>query len=315
MAFSADILRNIIQTQWSLSGDLSKTASDTMKEIVRFFSRPQIMGSEVTKAVEVVKNAPPEKEAVEQHPKFSTKTDTYLITIKYRCIDVQEVTYNNALNNLEAMQNEVIRIIKQFFSDPFVNLGVFSTTTRQWEILDNFNTAQPDLIRRLTLRLTEIVSEEGSVFRGYSGVLVFDTSATVADQKPASDYEYTEVYNMRWEEGYTNIPYVTNDVSKGIGVPNYMRGTFRGTFQADLYAKSADFGNTVENLNKLFLAQNNGEVADVVFLPAFGNSVAQTLTQSVKLKINRVGYGADDEGLLTFRIYGEVEQPSTFVVA
>ena len=314
MVFSADILRDIIFAQWSLTGELSKTSTDTMKEIVQFFARPQIMGSEVVKAVEVIKNAPVEKEIVEQHPKFSTKTDVYNITVKYRCVDVQEVTYDIALNNLESMQNEVIRIVKQFFADPFVNLGVFSTTNRQWDILDNFNTAQPDLIRKLTLRLTEIVSEDTSVFRGYSGVLVFDTSATVGDNKPASDYQYTECYNLRSEEGFGNIPYLTNDLTKGIGVPNYMRTIFRGTFQADLYSKSADFGTTLENLNKLFLVQNNGELADVVFLPAFGNSAGQTLTQTVKVKVNRMGWSADDEGLVTFRIFGEVEQPSTLVV-
>lgn len=315
MVFSADTLRNIIFAQWSLTGELSKTSTDTMKEVVQFFARPQIMGSEVVKAVEVIKNAPSEKENVEQHPKFSTKSDVYLITVKYRCLDVQEVTYNVALSNLESMQNEVIRIIKSFFADPFTNLGVFSTATRNWTILDNFNTAQPDLIRQMTLRLTEVVSEDSSVFRGYSGVLVFDTSATVGDNKPASDYQYTECYNMRGDEGFTNIPVLTNDISKGFGVPNYVRGIFKGSFQADLYAKSADFGATLENLNKLFLVQANGEGADVVFLPAHGNSAGQTLTQTVKVKVNRVGWSSDDEGLLTYRIFGEVEQPSTFVVA
>ena len=315
MVFSADTLRNIIFAQWSLTNELSKTSTDTMKEIVQFFARPQIMGSEVVKAVEVIKNAPSEKEIVEQHPKFSTKSDVYLITVKYRCLDVQEVTYNSALSNLESMQNEVIRIVKQFFADPFINLGVFSTTSRNWAILDNFNTAQPDLIRQMPLRLTEIVSEDNSVFRGYSGVLVFDTSATVGDNKPASDYQYTECFNMRGDEGFANIPILTNDITKGYGVPNYIRGLFKGSFQADLYAKANDFGATLENLNKLFLVQANGEGADVVFLPAYGNSAGQTLTQTVKVKVNRVGWSADDEGLLTYRIFGEVEQPSTFVVA
>lgn len=315
MVFAADTLRNILFTNWSLGGELAKVSSDTMKEVVQFFARPQIMGSEVVKGIEVVKNAPVQKETVEQHPKFSTKTDQYDITIKYRCVDVQEVTYNNALTNLESMQTEVLRIIKSFFADPFVNLGTFSTTNRTWQILDNFGTAQPDLIRKLSLRLTEIVSEDGSVFRGYSGVLVFDTSETVGDNKPATDYTYTEGYNMRWEEGFSNIPYLTNDLSKGIGVPNYVRGIFRGNFSADIYVKAGDIGNNLSKFNKLYLAQANGECADVVFLPAFGNTNSQTMTQSMMIKITRMTWYADDEGLVTFKIIGEVEKPSTFVVA
>lgn len=314
MVFAAETLRNLIFAQWSLTGELSKTSTDTMKEVVQFFARPQIMGSEIVKAVEVIKNSAVEKEIIEQHPKFSTKTDVYLITVKYRCVDIQEVTYNNALNNLESMQTEILRIITSFFSNPFTNLGTFSTTNRQWAIFDNFNTAQPDLIRQLTLRLTEVISEDNTVFRGYAGVLVFDTSATTGDNKPGSDYQYTEAYNMRWDEGFANIPYLTNDTSKGIGVPNLVRSIFKGSFQADMYAKAADFGATLENLNKLFLVQANGETADVVFLPAYGSTSGQTLTQTLKVKVNRISWGADDEGLLTFKIFGEVELPSTFVV-
>ena len=53
MAFAANDLKIILFNNWNLAGELSKNPSDNMKEPIAFFSRPQIEGNELTKAVEV----------------------------------------------------------------------------------------------------------------------------------------------------------------------------------------------------------------------------------------------------------------------
>jgi len=316
MSFAADDLRNTIEAGWTLTGVLSKTSSDTMKEIVRFFSRPQIMGSEVTKAIEVVKTNSLENQNVIEHPNFSEKTDIFRIKVRFRVLDVQEITYNDALTNIEDMQDEVIRIIQTVFN-PSTTTGTFSTTNRNWNILDNVNTAQPDLIREMDLRLTEIVSEDPAVFRGFGGVLVFDTSASIGDSKPSSNYEYEAVFNVRLEEGFATIPVLTNDDTRGIGVPTQVRGIFSGRFSAEMYAKRQDLdGATIDKLDNIYKTQSNGELPTIVFLHAHTNTelTPRTMTSTTIVKVTRLNRFEVDDGLVTFTVIGTVLQPTIYEI-
>jgi hypothetical protein len=316
MAFAADDLRNIIESGWSLTGELSKTASDTMKEVVTFFSRPQIMGNEVVKAVEVTKAADLENDGIIKHPQFIEERDTFIIRVRYRAVDIQEVTYNDALSNMEAMQNEVIRLIETTF-DPSVPNGTFFRHERQWTDESLYNTAQPDIIRSLRLTLYQIKSRTPEGFRGFGGVLVFDTSLSEGDNKPAGDYTFTEAYAVSLEEGFENLRVLTNDDSRGIGVPKLERGEFRGVFQAEMYAKRSDLdGNTIEKLDNIYKVQSNGQLATVVFLHAHTNTeaVPKTLTSQSYIKVSRMRRSEDVVGLLIFRIIGDVERPSTYTI-
>lgn len=316
MTFAADDLRNTIEANWSLTGELSKTASDNMKETVKFFSRPQIMGNDVSKAIEVVKTNSLENQNVIEHPNFSEKTDIFRIKVRFRLLDVQELTYNDALTNVEDMQDEVIRIVTTVYS-PFNGSGTFSTVSRMWTILDNYNTAQPDLIREMEFRLTEIVSEDPAVFRGFGGVMVFDTSASVGDQKPASDYEYEAVYNLRHEEGYGVIPVLTNDDTRGLAVPTLVRGMFSGRMQFETYMKRQDFdGSTIDKLDNIYKTQSSsGELPEVVLLHAHTNDEPTTLTVTTRIKVTKLVRWEDDEGLVRVRVEGSVVEPTNYGVS
>lgn len=308
MAFAADDLRQVIENNWSLTGVLSKTGTSTMREVVKFYSRPQIQGTEVTKAVEVQKDADAENEDVMDHPRFLEITDNYFITVRYRAIDIQEESYNEALSNVQAMQNEVIRIIKTQF-DPSNTIGVFSTSIRSWDIMDNYNTAQPEIIRRMTLRLTAILSDEPQVFRGFGGVLIFDVGG---------QYIYTEAYNLRYNEGFEHIPILTNDATNGIGVPKLERGMFSGKIVVDFYAKREDFeGGGDEKLDNIYKVQPDGTTPLVIFKHANQNqeSTPKTLTTTTVFKATRIEKIVNQEDLVTFRLTGDIITPTVYVVA
>ncbi len=308
MAFAADDLRQVIEAQWSLTGFLSKTQTDTMREVVKFYSRPQILGTEVTKAVEVQKDADAENEDVMDHPRFSETTDIYKITVRYRAVDIQEASYNDALSNVQAMQNEVIRIIKTQF-DPASAVGVFSSSIRTWDINDNYNTAQPEIIRTLTLRLTAILSDEPQVFRGFGGVLIYDVGG---------QYEYTEAYNVRYDEGWSHEPILTNDRTNGIGVPKLERGMFSGKFRAEMYAKREDFeGSENEKLPNIYKPLDSTyQNPLVIFKHANLNteSPVKTLTTTTVVKITRIEKIANLTDLVTFRLTGDIIVPTVYAV-
>ena len=59
MTAAATTLRDIISTEWALTGELNKVSEGDgptlMDEVVQFFDRLQVIGNEVTKAIVVEK--------------------------------------------------------------------------------------------------------------------------------------------------------------------------------------------------------------------------------------------------------------------
>jgi hypothetical protein len=169
----------------------------------------------------------------------------------------------------------------------------------------------------MTLRLTAVVSEDPAVFRGFGGVLVFDTSASIGDSKPAQDYTYEAVFNVRLEEGFATIPVLTNDATRGVGVPTQVRGIFSGRFSAEMYAKRQDLdGGTIDKLDNIYKVQTNGELPTIVFLHAHTNteSPPRTMTSTTIVKVTRMTRYELDEGLVTFNVQGTVLQPTTYLI-
>ena len=203
MTFSADTLKDTIESAWSLTGLLSKTGADNMKEVVQFFAYPQIPGNEVTKAVTVQKIQSETNENVVEHPTFNEVQDIYEITVYYRTLDVQLISRDESYSNLEDMGDEVVRILKTQFN-PATGIGVYFQASRNWSREDEFDTAQPDLRRRLRFILTTIESEDDSVFTGVNGLLIYDRSQGTGNQ-PVSNYTYTEVNDVTQNGGFNLI--------------------------------------------------------------------------------------------------------------
>lgn len=315
--FAADTLRDSIKAAWNLSGRLAKVEADDMKEPVQFLAHPQIAG-EWTKAVEVKKVNTPESEGEIEHPNFSEITDRFIITCRYKLLAIDETLYDLFEEDIEDMTEEVRRIIKTIYA-PSAGLGTFFQANWTWQIDDEVSDEpfkKMELRRILFLTLTQIKSRTSSVFRGFGGVLSFDMSASSGDNLPAQDYIYTEVENVQIQQGYRTIPEMTTPAQSGgraIGVPVYYRGMFSGRFSAEINLKEEDVTETtLDALDNLYKAQNNGELGTAVFLHAVKNTkgVPITLTESVKMQIVSVTKISGIEALVKYRVEGTILEPT-----
>ncbi len=320
--FAADTLRDSIKSAWGLTGRLAKVVADDMKEPVQFFAHPQVAG-EWTKAVEVKKINTPETEGEIEHTNFSEIRDNFTITVRYNVLALDETLYDLAEQDVEDMTEEIRRIIKTIYS-PQAGNGTFFQVNYGWGDDDELNESlleQFELRRVLTLTLTQIKSRIASVFRGFNGVLTFDTSASSADSKPAGDYIYTEVENVQIQQGYRTMPYLVSQeqaTPKAIGVPVYYRGQFSGRFSCEMFAKKEDVTTaTFEAIDNIFKAQAGGELGTAVFLHATANTEGTpvTLTETVTLQITSITKTSGISELLKFRIEGTILEPTAYVVA
>ena len=323
MTSQAETIRNLLFDNWSLTGELSKTASDNMKEIVYFLDRKQVEGNEQTKAITVEKLNATENEDTNVHPNFTEKTDKYVITLYYRVVDVQQVSFSTALDNIEQMATETQRILS-LSVDPSSTTGPFFTKSSRWEKFDMTDQAQPQLERKLFLILSNITSVVPEVFIGYGGLLIFDTSDSQGDSLPVSDFEYTELLDVNINEGFTQIPYLTKDVlTNGRGVPYYQRGLYSGSFQAHINAKKSDIqGSTAEKIYNIFKTQSAspliGQNIQAVLFHTVSDTESPTpgtFTTKSFMTISQIQKLGGDAELISFRLFGTLRKPSEAIIA
>jgi len=322
MTAATTTLRDIVSTEWSLTGELSKIStgvgSTLMDEVVQFFDRIQVVGNEVTKAVVVEKINAQGNETIIQHPNFNEIVDIYEITVRYRVIDVNADNYSDSLDFVEQMGTEVVRILKTVYN-PFTALNRYFRTTNNWTNDDVDIGNQRDLQRKLRFTLTTITSDDGQVYSGFGGVLVFDTSDSQGDSKPVADYTFVSVKTIDVDEGFSQIPTLTKDTSQGVGVPLLIRGQFSGTFSALMYAQKTNIiGSTIEKLQNIYKLQAVspiiGQNAEVVLLRSNTNteSTISTLTRKSFMKINRIKENEPDEDLVSYTVIGTLSRPTIF---
>jgi len=318
----AEIIRDLLFDNWSLTGELSKTPLENMKEIVYFIDRKQVEGNEQTKVITVEKINAQEGEDSVVHPNFTEQTDKYVITLYYRVVDVQQVSYSTALDNIEQMATETDRILKLNF-DPSTTTGPFYTKSMRWEQSDFTDQAQPQLERKMFFILANVISENPEVFTGYGGVLIFDTSDSSGDNLPATDFEYTELVDVDINEGFTQIPYLTKDVlTNGRGVPYYQRGLYSGNFVANINAKKSDIeGTTAEKIYNIFKTQSLspliGQNIKAVLLHTlndFETPTPATFTTKSFMKISQIQKLASDKEIVSFRLGGTLFKPSEAII-
>lgn len=309
MVFSADTLRDIIETNWSLTGRLSKTGTDTMKEVVYFYAYPQMMGNETTKAVTVQKINALENETVIQHPTFNEVIDIFEIEARYRTLDVQPVVRDEAFSDLEDMTDEIVRILKTLYN-PGSATGSYFKVRREWVRLDDYaNSSQPDLRRRMRFSLTTLTSDSNEVYTGYGGVLVYDRSQGTGNQ-PASDYEYSEVSRVQQSGGTTVVKALSRSRRN---IPQRFSGQYEGQFIMETKAKASDIGTGTSNfLNQIGAMLSNNEHPEVFLIQTVPNGAGNSLNQSTKMVIINFEQIYPDEELATFRLTGDVFEPPVF---
>lgn len=281
MVAAATTLRDTIESGWALTGELNKVAEGAgptlMDEVVQFWDRKQVEGNEVPKGVIVEKINSEGNEIIVKRPNFNEVSDIYDITVAYRVVDVQENNFSSSLDLIESMASEVVRILTTVYN-PSATLGIYFRTASSWTNEDVYAGNQPELRRKLRFQLTTILSDNDEAYTGFSGVLIFDTSASAGDNKPAADYTYVGVEGVKIREGYTQIPLLTKDITNGIGVPFQTRGLFSGTFTAIMVAsKSNIIGSNLDKIQSIYRVQNNPNLkrqnATVVLLHTVSNSL------------------------------------------
>lgn len=302
MVSQATEVRDFIETNWQLTGTLSKSPTDSMKEIVRFFDREQVFGNEWTKAVVVRKINDEGKENQIEHPNYIEIRDIYEITYYYRVVDVQPLSYSDALEDAENMGTELLRILDLLFS-PSMGNGEFWTVEREWIKHDHLDQAQPELRRTLTLRMSKIASADGNLFEGYNGLLHFTNQA---------GHLYAELQNI--DTGGVGFPQIPEPIV-GQSNPVYFTGVLEGTFTADMYVSPDDIGSDVFDINQLGNIQSNEEVTEATFIQIYNNSNGQTITITTQVKISSILFVANVSDLLKFRMVGEMIDYPTTVVA
>ena len=320
MVYAADTLRDTLFSNYALSGEMLKegSATATMKETVHFFAYPQQEGQYYPKSVEVIKINAEQDEQVKEHPQFNEVSDHYQIIVRYRVTDIQITSRDTAEANTEDICAEIVRILKTVYQ-PSSSTGPFFAAARTWANEDKPDNLQPELIRRLTFTLTKITSDETEVFHtGYGGVLVFDTSTSTGDSKPVSDFTYAEVYNTDFEEGSEVKGVMTRNSSLKTGTQIWFRTKFQGIFRGELMAKKSDMNTaTLESLDNIYKAQNNGELGTVVLLDSMDNTEGSpaTLTMSMKMHVTNMKLLGRAEDLVKITMTGRIISPSTWTVA
>lgn len=316
MPSQATTIKDLIELNWSLTGNLAKTPSDIMQEPVFFFDRPQVLGNEVVKAIEVVKINNNNEENIVQHPNFLEVADYYEITIRYRVVDV-ETQYAQSLQDVEEMATELITILDAQF-DPNGASAEWFISSKRWRRDDHADQGQPELKRVLALELTQIRGHDDSVFRANSAVMIFDEGLSNGDNLPTGDYNFETVRELSIVEGYPQKPYLTKDKGRGQGVPHLIRGWFSGVFSALIFGRTADVtGSTLEKVTNIYKTQSatiglKSQNAEVVMLHNLKNTLSSPQTFQTKsyMRITRIDKLTTDESLLAYRIVGQLTQPS-----
>jgi len=321
MVSQAETIKDSIETQWALTGELNKTSSNSMKEVVRFFARKQVEGNEWPKAVTVEKINDETDENKEAHPKFNVVSDVYKISVHYRVLDVEPTTYETALTNIEDMGREVQRILALTYQ-PSSATGTFFTIRHRWANFDQREEAQTALIRTLTFELTQITSDDPEVFRGYGGVLVFSKDLSVGDSLPVASPVYAEAYNVELNEGYETISYLTNDITEGVNVPQLATGEWNGEFTMNTMMKKSDVSAaTMDALDNIYRTQTSAplqnELGTVVLIQNDSNTEGTPviLTTITYLKVNNVQKISDVEQLVKYSLSGRIIKPTIWGVS
>ena len=283
----AQTIEELLFDNWSLTGQLAKATTGDMTEPIHFFNRGQVPGNKFAKSITVQKINALGNENLVEHPKFFEQSDTFEITCFLQVPDAADDVFSVWIDFMQQMTGEVVRILKTVYS-PSQNTGEFFRTTSSWSRDDTFFPDDPELTRTLRFTLTRILSNDPEVFLGYGGVLVFDTSASEGDDKPTSDYEFTQATDIDIEEGFEQIPILTKDKSKGVGVPQLVRGMFSGTFRAVMFAKKSDIiGTTTEKLQNIYRTQTNPNIvnqnAEVVFLQSNPNTESESSVSLISI--------------------------------
>ena len=310
--FEADTLRDSIESGWALTGALAKTTTTIMKNPVKFFAHPQVKQIQTKKAIQVAKITPVSSDVI--HAKFTEVRNVFEIKCRYTVEDVKNSKWDTSEQRVEDMCNEVVRIVKTVYN-PNGGTGDFYVSNGGWINNDELNTQSQVLIRTMNLTLTRIKSETTTVFKGYGGVLAFDTSESGGDDLPASDYTYTEAFDVQWAGGFPQIVEYIDGTTSTDRQGVYFTGGYKGRFNCMMNVKKADWTNSgTEQFPAIGNLMTTGETPEVVFTWVVTDSASNTLTATITLKVISIDPTHNLEDLSKFKLIAEVIKPPTYAL-
>ena len=318
MVYEADDLKEILRINWSLTGLLSAEGSlgaDNNIRPIKFFARDQEDEKIETKAIEVHKVSP--LKTKDETEFYTVESDEFKIRILYKLNDLAKVGWDLSESNVEDMEEEIERILGITFN-PQSGIGIWFTKNTDWRDVDEINIPkqEPILVRELTLRLTRIISRDGSVFDSFQRGIFFDVSASSnMDSIPPGDYDYSEVYDILDNEGHRPTALQVTNHPDGPGVPIFFAGGFDGAITMLSKLKAADVGVSADKINQIKNRQSNGEYVEAVIVSTYTNQNSQILTMTRHIHVIDVRVVESMSNLLEWQITAKIIKPSTMIVS
>ena len=146
------------------------------------------------------------------------------------------------------------------------------------------------------------------------GVLKFiKTGSTWAGSDPASDYTYTEVFDVDITSGYKSIP----ENYAGSHVPVHFAGNFTGRLICNIPIKTADLGSTGDKLNQLIRLRSVGEAPDLKFEYSnkTGGESPDTITETFIVKPESLQRLYRYQDTVVYRFTATISTPSVITTS
>jgi len=314
LTYEAETLKNILFTNWSLTGRLAKTGTPNTKRPVFFFSREQIDDKIESKSLEVIKETPL---TTQKNTEFYTnETDVFLLRWTYKLQGTTAADWDVSESDTELAETEINEILKTVY-DPQNGVGVFFTSDLVWSDNDKINEgeADPYIVRELRLTLTRIISRNPKVFNTFDrGVFFIVSESSNMDNPPGADFDYTEVYDITGTQGHRVVELDVTENPDGVGIPLFYAGRFTGLIMMKSYFSADDIGNDASKINQIYRRQQNGELITAAIVQTYSNNNSQIYTETTLCLITEIRKPSPMSALKTWEITGRIIKPTIEVI-
>lgn len=317
MVFEAKTLADTIRSSWTLTGErlavAGTAAANGLDRPIIIFPHEQQPSQLYTNAIEVIKRTPISTDFSTEY--FTREEDVYDIYVKHNRESAEESVWDTHESDLEDIEQEIDRIILTVFN-PLGGIGVFFTMNSDWRDQDeqSLRVDKPYLLRYKTVRLSRIVPRKTTSFITYKRAVLLDVSESEGLSLPASDFQYTEIFNISARSGFRDHEVFVTDDSDGVGIPWHYSGAFNGVITFQSYMKTGDLGSEGHKVNTIWQKLANGEQPKVVMLRTFNNNNGEVLTISQKLILLDFQEVDPPHDLLQWALVGKIIKPGIYTV-
>lgn len=162
------------------------------------------------------------------------------------------------------------------------------------------------LVSTLRITVRQIIATTATA----DGVLKFKLVGSTVDSAPASDYTYTNVFDVDFMTGYRD----TDEGYVGSNVPLHFAGDIQGRFIANIMVKAADFGSTGDKVNQMDKLNSNGEKNTYKFEYTNKTADNSTIINSFSCEVENVQALYNTNNGVVFRIIARLISDVTVTI-